>query len=242
MDCKLKFIYHTCIMKKINVLILDDHSIVMEGIVKRINKVFDNVECRFTDNVRNATAILHQNEIDILISDLELGMNEDEDGFTFIIYQKKVNPKLKSIAFTNYNSYRIMKKAESVGFNSFLDKSCSENDFMNTLRQVYTNSADQVYYSQSMKELRSKKNVFYRNIFTESFYGINDLSDREAELTLLSVKTTDKHKLSEMMQIHHTTVDTHFKHALAKLHLSHRKELALFAEEFADEIMKLLKK
>ncbi len=229
-------------MKKISVLIIDDHSIIMPGIVNMVKMAFEKVECHFTDSVRYATALLHQHEVDILISDLELGMNEDTDGFHLIQNLKKIKSKLRCIAFTNYNSYRVMKKAESAGFNSFLDKSCSEDDFINTLQQVYNNSPDQVFYSQSMKELLKKRNVFYRNVFTTSLYGLSNLSDREAELTLLSAKTTDKHKLAEIMQIHHTTVDTHFKHALSKLQLSHRKELALFAEEFGDEIKKMMDK
>ncbi|MFA5417487.1 MAG: response regulator [Bacteroidales bacterium] len=229
-------------MKKINVLIIDDHSIIKPGIINKVKQAFEQVECHFTGSVRTATAIVHQHAVDILISDLELGMDEDFDGFYLIQNLKKLRPCLKCIAFTNYNSYRIMKKAESVGFNSFLDKSCSEDDFINTLQQVYNNPSDQVFYSQSMKDLLKKRNVFYRNIFTASLYGLSDLSDREAELTLLSAKTTDKHKLAEIMQIHHTTIDTHFKHALSKLQLSHRKELALFAEEFADEIKKIMNK
>lgn len=229
-------------MKKINVLIVDDHSIIKAGIINKVKMAFEHVACHFTTSVRTATAIVHQHEIDILISDLELGMDEDIDGFFLIQNLKKLAPHLKCIAFTNYNSYRIMKKAVSVGFNSFIDKSCSEDDFINTLQQVNNNPSDQVFYSQSMKDLRKKRNVFYRNIFSSSLYGISNLSDREAELTLLSAKTTDKHELAEIMQIHHTTVDTHFRNLLAKLQLNHRKELALFAEEFGDEIKKMMDK
>ncbi len=223
-------------MKKINVLIVDDHNVLKPGIIHMVEQAFEQVECNFTDRVRNARAIFHQNEVDVLISDLELGMGENTDGFCLIRNLKKIKPQLKCIAFTNYHSYRIMKQAVNAGFNSFLDKSCSEEDFINTLHEVYHNPPEEIFYSQSMKELLKRRNTFYRNVFAASLYGLSDLSRREKELTLLSAKTTDKYKLAKLMRIHHTTVDTHIRNALSKLKLANRKELALFAEEFADEI------
>ncbi len=225
-------------MKKIKVLIVDDHNILKPGIINMVVQAFGQVECHFTDRVRNARAIFHQNEIDIIISDLELGMDENIDGFCLIQNLKQLEPHLKCIAFTNYNSYRIMKKAMNFGFNSFLAKSCLEEDFINTLQAVYHIPSNEVFYSLSMKEILKKKNTFYHNIFAASLYGLSKLSARELELTLLSAKTTNKHKLAEIMQIHHTTIDTHFRNTLAKLALSNRKELSLFAKEFFTEIKK----
>lgn len=228
-------------MKKINVLVVDDHPIVKNGVFDMVKKSFENVQCHFSDNIRNAIAVVNQQHIDIIISDLEISNDSENDGFFLVHNLKKIEPRLKSIALTNYNSYRIMKKALAAGFNSFLDKSCAQEDFTQTIQQVYQNKTEEVYFSKSMNTLLKKKDVFYRNIFAESLYGLSDLSERELQLTILSTKTTDKHELSKLMQIHHTTVDTHFKNTLAKLQLKNRKELALFAEEFKPEIQKYIR-
>lgn len=162
-------------MNKINILVVDDHPLVKNGIFEMIKKSFENVQCHFSDNIRNAIAIINQHPIDIIISDLEFGKDEN-DGFFLIQNLKKKEPRLKSIALTNYNSYRIMKKAIAAGFNSFLDKSCTQEDFTQTLQQVYQNNIEEIYYSKSMQTLLKKKDVFYRNIFAESLYGLSDLS------------------------------------------------------------------
>jgi len=225
-------------MKKVEILIIDDHQIVEQGVINLVKNCFDNVKCYFSNNIRNAISVLNQHHIDIIISDLEFVNSTDSDGFYLAKYLKDTGRMVKSIALTHHNSYRIMKKALKSGFNSYLNKSCSEEDFTNTLAQVYKSNAENVYYSESMKILLKKRHEFYSNIFTDSLLGLSNLSEREQELVRLCVQTTDKHKLAVLMEIKHTTVDTHFKNILAKLQLKNRKELALFAAEFWDEIEK----
>jgi len=230
-------------MRKIEILIIDDHEIVKQGVINRVKSCFSEgaVICYFSFTIRNAIATINQHNIDIIISDLEFENSSEIDGFGLLLKLKEIQPEVKSIALTHFHSYRIMKKALDAGFNSFLDKSCSGEDFCDTLLNVVNNDFSEVYNSQSMKKLRKKKNVFYKNIFSNSLGGLSDLSKRELELVSLTSKSTDKFELSNYMGISPATVDTHIKNTLLKLQLNNRKELALFASEFSEEIEKLIK-
>lgn len=172
-------------------------------------------------------------DIHLILCDLEFNNEEDIDGFYIIKNIQAFEPRIKCIALTNYNSYRIMKKAIASGFHSFLEKGCSLKVFSETVTNVLVSD---YFESETMKLLLKKRNNFLSTIFAESLYGISSLSPREIELTLLSSTTTDRHKLAKMMNIKPSTIDTYFKDILKKLQLKHRQELSVFSLEFKEEI------
>jgi DNA-binding NarL/FixJ family response regulator len=223
-----------------NILIIDDHEILKEGLIKRINKIIPNANCLFTTSIRNTIAKINQTKIDLIISDLEFDLDSDLDGFYLIKNIKQLEPNIKAIALSTHNSYSILKKVQASGFNSYINKAATDKEFSDTLQNVIAQDSNTIYESETMKRLIKKKNIFYSNIFAESLYGLNSLSPRELELVRLTAKTTDRHQLAKMMNIKAYTVDTHFKKALYKLNLKHRKELALFSEEFKSKIEKFI--
>lgn len=230
---QLKFLIKTKLM---NVLIIDDHQILEDGIKKRIVKVFPNAICFFADNVRTAIAKTQEIKIDLILCDLEFNNDPKNDGFFIIKSILKFEPRTKAIAYTNYNSYRIMKKALQSGFLSFLDKGCSSEEFEETVLNVMEKGT---YKSETMRKLLKSRNQFTRSIFSDSIYGISDLSKKELELTLLSKETTNRQELSEITGNTPYTIDTYFKSITSKLKLNHRKDVAFFCTEFYDELMKV---
>ncbi len=217
-----------------NILIIDDHPFIKEGIEARVKKVMPKAHCFFAANSRIAISRIHEVSIDLIFCDLEFSNETNIDGFTIIESILEFEPRIKVIALTNYNSYRIMKKAIASGFHSFLDKGCSFKEFSETLLNVSTEGK---YESPTMKRLLKKRSNFLNTIFSESLYGISDLSPRERQLTLLSAKTTDRQELAKEMNVTPYTIDTYFKNTLSKLNLKHRQELALFSLEFKNELL-----
>jgi DNA-binding NarL/FixJ family response regulator len=221
-----------------NVLIIDDHEMFSQGIINRVQKVFKNAKCYFANNVRSAYALLHQYQMDLVICDLEFDNDPQHDGFYMIEKLLELEPKTKVIALTHYNSYRIMKKAKQSGFMSFLNKGSSFEDFKNTLQNVVLYGE---YKSETEKKLIKKRQLISASIFNDSIKGIYLLSKRELELTLLTVKTTNRKELAKYMNIEPYTIDSHFKSILHKLNLTNRKELAMFAYDYKERLEKALK-
>jgi DNA-binding NarL/FixJ family response regulator len=219
-----------------NVLIIDDHQILEEGIKKRLFKVIPIATCFFADNIRSAIAKIQEINIDLILCDLEFNNDLKNDGFFIIESILNFEPRTKAIAYTNYNSYRIMKKALKSGFLSFLDKGCSSKAFEETILNVIENGE---YKSETMRKLYKSRNKFTRSIFSDSIYGISDLSKKELELTLLSKATTDRQELSKLMGNTPYTIDTYFKNITSKLKLKHRKDVAFFCSEFYEELIKI---
>lgn len=218
-----------------HILIIDDHLVLEEGIKKRVLKVFPKANCYFADNIKTAIAKTHQLKIDLILCDLELNNNQEKDGFDVIESILSFEPRTKAIAYTNYNSYRIMKKALNSGFLSFLDKGCSFKEFEETLVNVIENG---VYKSKTMYKLYESRDKFKRTFFSDSIYGISALSEKELKITILSKKTTDKYKLGLIMSVKPSTIDTYYKYICDKLNLKHRQEVAFFSKEFHTELIK----
>ena len=218
-----------------NILIIDDHEMIADGVINRVQKVFKNANCFFANNIRHAYALLHQHEMELVICDLEFENEPQHDGFYIIEKLLELEPRTKAIALTHYNSYRIMKKAKKAGFMSFLNKGVSFKEFENTLKNVHLHGK---YESATEQKLIKKRKAIANSIFNDSIKGIVLLSKREIELILFSANTTDRNELSKLMKIDPYTVDTHFKDALSKLNLNHRKELAIFAYDFREELLK----
>lgn len=218
-----------------NILIIDDHPVIEEGLKSRVLKVLPDAKFYFTENLRNTISIISSRNIDLIFCDLEFNNNEDIDGFIICEKLLKLKPNLKLIAHTNYNSYRVMKKVQDSGFKSFLYKGCDYQDFFDTVLNVAKKGK---YESQSMKNLLKKRNSFLRNVFTDSLYGISDLSKRELELTVLMKNSTDRNALAKTMGNTPSTIDSYIQNIITKLNLKNRQDVALFSLEFQDELLK----
>ena len=223
--------------KTINILIIDDHEIIVEGLSIRLNKAIDNVKCFFANNARVAINLVTQNPIDLVICDLSFRNGSTLDGFEIIKKIITLKPSVKSVAHTSFDTYRVMKKAIESGFDSFLDKGCSYKDFSKTVKGVLKQGN---FESETMKRIKSKRYEYIKSVFSDSFFGIHQLSHKEIELVLQCVNTTDRNILANRLHISPSTVDKHFSNILNKLQLSNRKEITLFAMEFKDELERLL--
>ncbi len=224
--------------KTLNILIIDDHEIIVEGLIIRLQRVFDEVHSFYANNARGAISLISKHPIDLVICDLSFRNGSSLDGFEIIQKIKVLKPEVKSIAHTSFDSYRIMKKSINSGFDSFLDKGCIFKDFSETVKGVIENGT---FESATMKRLKSNRYEYIQSVFNASFYGIYDLSPKEIELILHCTETTDRNELAERLHISTSTVDTHFNHIYDKLKLSNRKEVALFAMEFKQELIHLTK-
>ncbi|TVZ56951.1 DNA-binding NarL/FixJ family response regulator [Lutibacter sp. Hel_I_33_5] len=218
-----------------NILIIDDHAIIEEGLKQRILKVLPDAKFYFTDNIRNSISIVNSIEIQLIFCDLEFNNSDITDGFDICERILKMKPKMKLIAHTNYNSYRVMKKVQNSGFMSFLYKGSNFQDFFDTIHNVINIGK---YESASIKNLLKKRNSVLLNLFNDSLYGISNLSKRELELTILLKDTTDRKELAKIMGNTPSTIDSYLQHIITKLNLKNRNDVALFSLEFQNELLK----
>lgn len=221
----------------IHILLVDDHQISLEGTQKWLQKTFkENLICHATTKVRQAYHFLETNPINLAILDLELNNERKTTGFDLATYIKKEYPKIKIIAFTNYCTYRVLQKALDSGFNAFLSKNISFNEFSKGIKSVLLSDD---FVSSCQKKIIENRKVYLNEMFKDSLYGLSLLTPKLIEVLQSLPKTTNRQELATLLDIAPHTIDTHIKKLREKLSLSCKQDLVLFALEFKNEINKL---
>lgn len=220
----------------IHILLVDDHQISLEGTKKWLIKKFkENVTCHTTTKTRNAYHLLQTNPINLAILDLELNNEQNTTGFNIAKDIKKNYPATKIIAFTNYCTYRVLQKALDNGFDTFLSKNINFDEFSEAIDSILLSEK---FVSTCQKKIISKRKEHLQEMFKDSLYGLSLLSPKLIEVLQHLPQTTNRQELANILCISPYTVDTHIKQLREKLSLSCRKDLALFALEFKNEITK----
>ncbi len=237
-----------------NILLIDDHPVIAEGIETRVHKVFPNANCFFVSTAREAKSKIDTHSFKLILCDLRLkdevhvdscdDLNELYGGFLIADYLKHKKSKSKIIAYTEYDSYRIMNRATNDKgregkFHSFIHKGCDFEEFEQTLVQVLEVGN---YESLTMKELKRKREVHLKTLYSESLHGISGLGSKELIFLLLISEYKDNKVIARRMDVKEVTLKTYFTRTMNKLCLNNRAELMLFSFEFKNEILKYLKK
>lgn len=220
----------------IHILLVDDHQAFLDGTEKWLKKRFkENSVCYPANNIVKAKQILQAYSINLAILDLELSNEPESSGFHLASYIKEKYPKTKVIAFTNYCTNRVLEKALSCGFNAFLSKCIGEGEFIKAVETMLTTN---VFISSCQRSIMEKRKIHLMALFKDSVHGLSELSPKMIEVLTLLPKTTNRQELAEMLKISVNTIDTHIRNLRERLALSSKKDLALFAMEFKNEIKK----
>lgn len=225
-----------------NILVVDDHEEILEGIKSRILHFHPNAICHFATKSRDALFIARGNNIDLLLTDLEF-KNDENDGWHILGKILQVNPKIKSIAYTTHGSYNVMKESLDSGFNSFLEKGCSLNEFGEALQGVFDNG---YFESESIRRIKKKRFAIIESRFRNSLELLKELSPREVQVAVLLSETLNINLISDSIStaknsVKSSSIETYVKRIMTKLMIHNRTDLSLFCAEFKNELLKLKK-
>ena len=193
--------------KKINIAILDDHQIVIDGLKLLLENEI-NMSVVLESN--NGFSLLEKlkkfpERIDILLLDL---MMPEIDGYEAALLLNKEFPEIKVIILSMNNDGKIvsnlMKNAELKGF---LSKSVNKNELVKAITLV---SSGETYFSvEILSEVRN-----YERQAREG--KLLSLTDREIEIIKLIDKGLSNKEISNQLFVSEQTVSTHRKNIFRK--------------------------
>ena len=194
------------ILEMIQVGILDDHHIVLQGIETAL------ADCSTINVQRSATTeeeiLPHLPELDVLLLDINLN---DADGVVLCKRFKKDFPELKIISLTSFSQVSFIKAMLRNGADGYLFKNVSSEELILAIETVQSNER---YLGKEVNEaliqdgLQTKK----RN---SSF--IPKLTRREKEVLSLIVDELTNQQMADKLFISLSTVETHRMNLCAKL-------------------------
>lgn len=121
-------------MKKITVILADDHSILRAGLKMLLESQNDIEVVDEAENGNQAVQACVKHQPDILILDLSM---PDGSGLPVIEKIKKESPKTKTIVLTMHLDIEWIKSSISAGALGYIVKKYAETELLMAIRSVY---------------------------------------------------------------------------------------------------------
>jgi NarL family two-component system response regulator LiaR len=203
----------------INILIVDDHAIVREGLRAMLEtKPGFHVVGEAADG-EQAIVQARQLAPDVILMDLVMpGMG----GVAAIREIKRENQEANILVLSSFSDDMQIVESLRAGARGYLLKASTPADLIAAIRTVYSGEAA-INPTVASKLIRSLNQVRAEPEPTAA------LTDRELEILGLVAEGLSNQDIGERSQISERTVGTHISNMLTKLGLENRTQLALFA-------------
>lgn len=117
----------------IKVIIVDDHKILVEGLVKLINASDIAIVTDVCFDAKSCRSILKNNMPDVLLLDVSL---PDTDGMKLCKELKELYPELKILALSRFSEYSIVKKMLENGAKGYTLKNVLYEELIKGIQSV----------------------------------------------------------------------------------------------------------
>lgn len=201
---------------KINIVIVDDHPIVIEGLKIMLSaKPFFHLSKTF-NNGGEVIQFIKSNEVDIILLDISL---PDISGIQLCEEIKKVSPNTSVIMFSNRSERSIIMQCIQNGASGYLLKNVSLEELMECFHGalsgniVFCNETKNIIRKPSPQELTTTPR----------------LTKREKQILQFLAKGKTSNEIADELFLSPLTVDTHRKNLLQKFGAKNSAELVHIA-------------
>ncbi|MBV8114001.1 MAG: response regulator transcription factor [Silvibacterium sp.] len=195
----------------IRILIVDDHTVVRQGLVALLNTVPDlNVVAEASDG-QEAIEAFRKHKPDVTLMDLRLPRLGGADAISLI---RQESPGARIIVLTTFDGDEDIFRALQAGAKGYLLKGTDVDELTAAIRSVYAG--------------KSKIPAFVAEKLAERMGG-PALTTRELEVLKRIVAGRSNKEIASDLHISEATVKTHINSLLSKLNVSDRTQAATTA-------------
>ena len=205
-------------MKELNILLVDDHQIIIDGLLLLINSVEGMKVIGNANNGKEAIELLKVLDADVVLMDIDMPVMNGIDATKAI---KDQAGKTKVIILSMHCESGMVKELIEIGADGYLLKNASKEELI----QAITKVADgQQYFATdvTLSLLNKEKPQLQLNLEFE-------LTKREIEVLKLIADGFSNKEIGEQLFISHRTVDTHRTNLMKKLEVNNIAGLISFA-------------
>lgn len=197
--------------EKINIVIVDDHPIVIEGLRMMLrSQPFFNVAGSFASGAETLSFIRSE-MVDIVLLDITL---PDSNGTELCREIKKISPSTSVIMFSNRSERSIIMQSIQNGASGYLLKNMSIDDLVIGIRGAL--SGDIVFCNETKQII---------SLPSQTTLPIPRLTKREKQILQMVAQGKTSNVIAEELFLSPLTVDTHRKNLLQKFQAKNSTEL-----------------
>jgi len=204
-----------------NILIIDDHKVVLDGISTILNKQKNVKSVTAANSGQEGLKHIEEDDFDLLLLDINMPKT---NGIEVCQKVKKIKPTLPVLALSMHHEPAIIQKMIKAGANGYLLKDSGSDELLTAIKSI---SEKGEYFGESVGNsmLESIKKI-------TPYPGIPKLTRREKEVLghIINEKTTEE--IGKLLHIQETTVTTHRQNLLSKLGARNTAGLVRIAMEW----------
>lgn len=198
-------------MKKIRILLADDHLVVRMGIASILSFEKDMEVVGETDNGADAVRLATELKPDVVLMDLKMPQLSGSDA-TLQIHAAA--PNVKILILTTFGTSAELKKAMDGGAAGALLKNSSQAEIIEAIRKVML--------GQSVMSSEIQHGI-------EEMKSMPEMSQRQLEILNLVAKGFSNKEIADILGVSLETVKDHIKKILLKMGAASRTEAASLA-------------
>lgn len=206
-------------MKKVEVLLVDDHQMFRDGL-KAILEDEHDIEVKYeASNAEECLSIVKKNTPDIILMDINM---PELDGIECTRLALSHNPNLNILALTMHDDGKTIREIIEAEAKGYVIKDAGKSVLTEAIRTVHAGGS---YFPESVMKkvvvsLRSK------NVATTI-----RLTHREKQILRLICEEHTTQEIAEILHLSNNTVETHRKNLLGKTGCKNSVGLMRFAIE-----------
>ncbi|EGU58579.1 LuxR family transcriptional regulator [Vibrio nigripulchritudo ATCC 27043] len=205
--------------KAINIVIVDDHQVVLDGFLARLEMEDEiNVVATASNGVEAIDAVTKV-QPDVVLMDVSMPVM---NGIEATMILKEEHPSVKVLMLTMHDNREYIMKVMQAGAVGYMLKEISAEKMVQAIKTVYQGST---YFCESVTQ------TLFTQPITPAQQKPNPLSRREEAVLKLVAEGQSSKKIASALNISYRTVETHRQNIKHKLDLHSTAELAKYALE-----------
>lgn len=198
------------------ILITDDHPIVLEGI-KKIALMLDGVKCDGINEVEKLEECFSERPpYDMYILDLEF---PKADGFSVIRFLREKAPDSRILIYTMHEEPWMLAKLINADIDGLVSKNADITDLQQAISALRNG---ETYFNAVFLDMMQRGKDFY----IDSKKNGPHLSFREMEVLSYIVKGFSNRQISEMIFLSENTIKTYRRRLMIKVGAKNAADLA----------------
>lgn len=211
---------------KARILIVDDHTIVRQGIAQLVNREPDLDVCEEAGDADSAMAVLARTPVDLAIVDISL---PGTSGIELVKLIRDAHPQLPVLVMSMHDEALYSDRAFRAGAKGYVMKQEATEKLLAAIRKILNGG---VYVSDRMQTVMVQR--FLNSGVDETVSFIDNLTDREFEILRMIGQGLTVAEIADKLGRSAKTVEAHRANLREKLGLKRAAELARFATQWVE--------
>jgi len=206
-------------VKKIRILVVDDESVVREGVVAILSYQKDIEVVAEAKNGIQALELAGKTKPDVILLDMVM---PKQDGLATIPKIKEILPDARILVLTSFAEADRVYQSIKAGALGYLLKDSTRLQLLQAIRDVAQGQAS-IHPSIALKVIHEIDHP------SELMYTSEPLTPRELDTLRLIARGQSNQEIAATLSVHERTVAKYVSNILDKLHLANRTQAALYA-------------